>query len=244
MAIQIINLGNFANDGTGDDLRTAFQKVNANFEEIKLQGGQANTISNVGTGLGLYKEKIGVDLKLRTLVSGTGVSLELVNSNEIKISGVVANAITTVNSNSGTINATSSTQAISIVGGHGITTSVTGNILTVIGTTLSLSEDPNPILAADLDLNSKNVLNGSTITSETFIGNLQGNVTGNVTGNLSGLVNGFDVNDIAAAISGFDFGSINLQFTNTMQFFLAMTNIDMGTITNPLPLGIEGGTII
>lgn len=31
MAIETINLGNYANDGTGDDLRTAFQKVNDNF---------------------------------------------------------------------------------------------------------------------------------------------------------------------------------------------------------------------
>lgn len=34
MAIQTINLGNYANDGTGDDLRTAFQKVNSNFTEL------------------------------------------------------------------------------------------------------------------------------------------------------------------------------------------------------------------
>ena len=31
MALQTINVGNFANDGTGDDLRTAFIKVNQNF---------------------------------------------------------------------------------------------------------------------------------------------------------------------------------------------------------------------
>lgn len=34
MAIQTINLGTYANDGTGDDLRTAFQKVNANLTEL------------------------------------------------------------------------------------------------------------------------------------------------------------------------------------------------------------------
>lgn len=34
MAIQTINLGTYANDGTGDDLRTAFQKVNANLVEL------------------------------------------------------------------------------------------------------------------------------------------------------------------------------------------------------------------
>jgi len=31
MPIQTILIGNYANDGSGDDLRTAFEKVNANF---------------------------------------------------------------------------------------------------------------------------------------------------------------------------------------------------------------------
>ena len=34
MAIQTIYLGTYANDGTGDDLRVAFEKVNSNFTEI------------------------------------------------------------------------------------------------------------------------------------------------------------------------------------------------------------------
>ncbi len=36
MAIEIIDVGNVANDGTGDPLRTAFQKVNNNFAYIQL----------------------------------------------------------------------------------------------------------------------------------------------------------------------------------------------------------------
>lgn len=31
MTAQVIDVGTDANDGTGDDLRTAFEKVNANF---------------------------------------------------------------------------------------------------------------------------------------------------------------------------------------------------------------------
>jgi len=37
MPIQTISIGNYANDGTGDDLRTAFQKVNANFATISSE---------------------------------------------------------------------------------------------------------------------------------------------------------------------------------------------------------------
>jgi hypothetical protein len=34
MALQTVNLGTYANDGTGDDLRTAFEKVNSNLSEL------------------------------------------------------------------------------------------------------------------------------------------------------------------------------------------------------------------
>lgn len=34
MPIDTINLGNYANDGTGDDLRTAFNKVNSAFDTL------------------------------------------------------------------------------------------------------------------------------------------------------------------------------------------------------------------
>jgi len=42
MAIQNINLGTYSNDGTGDDLRTAFEKVKANFIELYSISGGAN----------------------------------------------------------------------------------------------------------------------------------------------------------------------------------------------------------
>ena len=36
MAQQTINIGSSANDGTGDPLRTAFDKINDNFSELYL----------------------------------------------------------------------------------------------------------------------------------------------------------------------------------------------------------------
>jgi hypothetical protein len=71
MTIQTINLGTYANDGTGDDLRTAFQKVNANFAELNSEiniGGAAN----IGTGAGVFAQKNGVNLEFKTLTSTNG----------------------------------------------------------------------------------------------------------------------------------------------------------------------------
>lgn len=235
MALQTINIGNFVNDGTGDDLRTAFSKINANFDEIDLQGGQANTIHNVGTGIGLYKEKIGVDLKLKTLIAGPGLSITA-GVNEITISNT-ANKFVTFNGNTGTITASSTSQAVNIVGTNGVVTSISGNTLTIAGTTTNLLDDTSPQLGGILDLNGFNIIGGTgtSITASTFYGNF--------VGNLSGLVYGVDVrtlNDLAS----FDFGTINFQMTSAIQYFLAITDIDMGTFTAPNPLGMDLGTFV
>jgi hypothetical protein len=51
MAKQTINVGSTANDGTGDKLRDAFVKVNANFTELYSDdAGDVNSV-NAGTGI-------------------------------------------------------------------------------------------------------------------------------------------------------------------------------------------------
>jgi hypothetical protein len=44
-------------------------------ESTPSGGGEANTGSNVGTGDGVFKQKIGVDLEFKTLVGGTGTTI-------------------------------------------------------------------------------------------------------------------------------------------------------------------------
>ena len=44
MAQQTIGVGSSANDGTGDPLRTAFNKINANFSELYGDTAEANDI--------------------------------------------------------------------------------------------------------------------------------------------------------------------------------------------------------
>ena len=47
MAKQTINIGASANDGSGDPLRNAFDKVNDNFNEIYFSYGNATTLTNI-----------------------------------------------------------------------------------------------------------------------------------------------------------------------------------------------------
>ena len=46
MAKQTINIGSSANDGTGDQLRTAFDKVNDNFDELYTTADTKATVTS------------------------------------------------------------------------------------------------------------------------------------------------------------------------------------------------------
>lgn len=68
MAIEEIFLGNYPNDGTGDDLRTAFTKVNANFALLDAEAN-INNGENVGSGTGIFKQAVSASLQFKSLTS-------------------------------------------------------------------------------------------------------------------------------------------------------------------------------
>lgn len=80
MANQTINLGTYANDGTGDDLLTAFRKVNANFTELYASVGVTNG-TNLGAGTGVFAQRntLTASLEFKTLTS-TDSSVEITNT--------------------------------------------------------------------------------------------------------------------------------------------------------------------
>jgi hypothetical protein len=135
MTVQTINIGNQVNDGLGDDLRTAFQKVNANFTELSSQ--LTITASNVGTtGTGIFKEKIGTDLQFKNLVSGTKMLLDD-TGNAIIINNTAPDAFIRFDTNSGNMLA-STHQQITFSGGpsNGSTTSRSDIEVSTFGSTV------------------------------------------------------------------------------------------------------------
>jgi hypothetical protein len=66
MTLQTINIGGYANDGTGDDLRSAFEKVNANFDILR---GEVAGGVNLGAGAAIFAQKNDVNLEFKTLTS-------------------------------------------------------------------------------------------------------------------------------------------------------------------------------
>jgi hypothetical protein len=101
MTVQTINIGNVVNDGLGDDLRTAFEKVNANFTDLSTQ--LTTTATNLGaTGVGVFKEKIGADLQFKKLVAGTKMLLDD-TGNSIVVNNTSPDAYTRIDTDSGSI---------------------------------------------------------------------------------------------------------------------------------------------
>jgi uncharacterized protein with beta-barrel porin domain len=104
MALETIFAGTYANDGTGDDLRTAFRKVNANF--VALAPAILNG-ENLGTGLGIFRsiEPTTNTIQFNTVKAGNNVSLALVDGT-LTISssgGVLENLENDLNLNSNSI---------------------------------------------------------------------------------------------------------------------------------------------
>ena len=72
MARQNINIGSSANDGTGDPLRTAFDKINDNFIELYGADGDSNTLAaNLDiNGWNIISSRSNEDIRI--LPAGTG----------------------------------------------------------------------------------------------------------------------------------------------------------------------------
>lgn len=84
MTLQLVNLGNYANDGTGDDLRTAFQKVNNNFNILSTETNISDGV-NLGNGAEFFKDRNVANLEFRTLTSIDGTIVITQNSETVDI---------------------------------------------------------------------------------------------------------------------------------------------------------------
>ena len=136
MTVQTINIGNQVNDGLGDDLRTAFQKVNANFGELSAQ--LTITAVNLGvTGTGVFKDKVGAELQFKKLVSGTKMFLDD-TGDTIVVNSIAPDAFVRIATDSGNVQA-STNQNITFSGAAapGSVTSRKDIEVTAFGSTVS-----------------------------------------------------------------------------------------------------------
>ena len=222
MAIQQINLGSAANDGTGDDLRVAFAKVNNNFSELNDRTVDNTLATNIGDtdAIGIFASKDGDTLQFKKIKAGNNVTVST-TADTVTLNASASLSSLTLPTDTGTLNI-SSDGTYSILGGQNIQTSVQGNDISIriIGTDLLL-QDPAPKLLANLDVNDKNVNNANTITASSFVGNL------------TGLVHGVDIRTIDTLVAGSDFGSITSNATSMIELLAVFIDVDYGTFAVP-----------
>lgn len=90
MAKQTVNLGSSANDGTGDPLRTAFDKINDNFDELYLYSTAAAGNNITITGNTIASDNTNGNIILDP--NGTG-RVVLATASELRFTDHTDNAI-------------------------------------------------------------------------------------------------------------------------------------------------------
>ena len=233
MALQTINIGTLANDGTGDDLREAFIKVNQNFDDLDLRSPESTTVTNLGNaGEGVFAQKGGSQLQLKKLVQGSNVTLTS-STTGITINATGGLQQLNVVSDVGSMQLADG-QTLNIQGGAGANTTISGNILT-INSTADVVSDTTPQLGGNLDAQGNDISNVNTLTASNFNGALTGNVTG--------LVHGGDIRNIEPNTAGFDFGSLSNDIRGLSDWLIYETDIDFGALLTPDARNFDAGVI-
>ena len=240
MALKTINLGSVANDGTGDDLREAFDKVVFNFAELDTRTPEATTVVNLGSGEGLYASKSDAELQFKSLVGGNNVTLSS-DANELTIDVDAGVTQFVVAGDTGSLTVTENT-TFTIQGGTSITTTRDGNNIRIDSSALtSVQDDPAPRLSAGLNADGNSIGAVNLLTADTVTAKFNGNLIG------TALVHGIDIRDLnyyRDAANSWNFGTIgNTTVTNLWDFLFATVAVDFGTILgNNVNVSLDLGT--
>lgn len=238
--MQTINIGNIANDGTGDDLRAAFVKVNNNFSELDQRVVVQADGANIGTGEGLFYVKEGNILQFKSLVAGNNVSFTA-TANELTINAPDPIKSLQFAADVGSVTITAS-GSLNFAGGDNINTRITSNdvIFEIDGNNLVV-KDTSPTLGGTLDADSNNIVNVNNLTATGQINSPK------FVGDLEGLVYGHDlrfyVSGLGSTLFGTNYGPISGNYTTGFDLMFAFANVDYGTLTAPSAVTSDYGTI-
>jgi hypothetical protein len=250
LQVNLVNLGSYPNDGTGDDLRSAFVKSNENFQSIK--DNVVLNAENIGTGTGIFSIKSGNTLRFKSISSANPNMSVSYDSNSITL-----NVVDSINSLAEDPNPTLA--GTLILNGKGI--EGFGNI--------NITGD----ITADT-ITGNFIGNFSGDISGNINGNLTGNVTGNVTGQVSN-INNHNLEDLGNVTSvvptngqalvwngsawtpgnvetsngptpsfnNYDFGLLS-GVRNSFDLIMQFTSVDFGSIYDSTSIKLDLGPII
>lgn len=232
MTIVPINVGNAANDGTGDDLREAFIKVNDNFTYLS---STPSGVVNLGAGAGIYANQTGGTINLKSLVAGNPYITITQLENTIVFNGQPGTFTISDGSNSmiagGGI-------PMAIIGLDATTVSINDNTKTV-SISSSVSADLSPQLGAGLDGNNFSITNVGNITATSILGTTV-TATNLVPTNINGVSY---ANRLGRYIEGFNFGSFTDNPSSILDFVILSVGVDYGTFVAPNNIMTDFGFI-
>lgn len=201
-----INVGLIANDGTGDDLREAFIKINLNFDDLYTTYVESTTAVNLGTsGFTVFKEQQGTELRFRSLqvdpLYPDTIGLRISDDgNTLFLQSKQAS----IRFTDGTRTITSSVEQVVTFTGTG------GSVVTADNATRTLTFDSKLEREASPTLNANLNANGNSITEISRI------------------------NDIFMAdiekVFGWDLGSLSKLRTSIIDMLVASVFLDFGNI--------------
>jgi len=240
--LSLINIGNSANDGTGDDLREAFVKVNSNLNLINSEVATLDqtTASNAGNGVEIFAGETSNNLSFKTLVAGTNVGLTF---------------------DSTTITIANTQPAFTVQGDDGATQtdiSTYNNLLKVesVGTVDTVTIEDNKVKIATALVNDLAPSLGGNLQGNDYrvVADVQGDVyasddssliidsqTQTFYGDVIGTIGG---TNFTPYLSEYDFGSFStIQVNNVFDLILATSGVEFGSVSIPTAINLDLGTI-
>lgn len=228
MAVQTINVGLLANDGTGDDLREAFIKANQNFDDLDLRVAAFTDLTgeNIGSaGFGVFAQKANSNLQFRKLLPDP-LYADTMNIRVSDDGNILYFSSTQAQSRftDGTTTITTPVeQVVYLQGYEGAQVTVEDGVVPTIKITSRLSGETQPQLSADLDVNDKKLNNVNEI-------------------------NGISREQLNRVFS-FDLGIYDEPIENIIDYIVSTTIIDFGTdagvfteVDARIDFGVPGST--
>ena len=238
--LSLINIGNSANDGTGDDLREAFTKVNSNLNllNIELATLDQTTASNIGGGIEIFADETNNNLAFRSLVAGADIAISIVNDS-VKIMNTAAHFTIDDGDTATDLYPYSNILKFNNTGPVD-TVSITNN---QVNFDTAIQNDSNPILGGNLQGNDFRViadLQGDLYASDDsslIIDSESQTFYGNVDGTIQGV-------DFAPYLSQYDFGSFdNIEVNNIFDLIISTSNVDFGSVSSPSAINLDLGVL-
>jgi len=233
---KLIDIGYVVNDGLGDDLRTAFRKVNQAFADINVD--KISSVLNLGspdgeTVFGLFKDVVSEEnaFGFKSLKKGPGIliqdlgdTLQISNSDDSAVL-VVENA---EGDNGGLFKEKIDNRLIfkNISAGTNIVVTDQDDNITITSRSFGVITTDNGIISSETY--PEIVIVG---TENVSVRSLDATITVDTT---------VPVKDI---LTTFDFGNIDQGFTNPLQLALAFSNIDFGSLEYPASRSLDLGSI-